>query len=68
MLNSLFYAGIGVVSYIIAVGVMKLDKYLFNKQVELEIVEKGLSQTNWFLKYELYRREILNNAKKTGNI
>lgn len=68
MINILFYIGVAAVSLSIAIVFVKLDSWLDNRIAMYHMQEKTLSQTNWFLKYELYRKGVKGNATETGNI
>ena len=68
MINLLFYIGVAVVSLIIVKGIFIIDEYVDRILFRLRIQEDTLSNQNWFLKYELYRKGVNGNAKKTGDI
>ena len=68
MINILFYIFIGTIAYAIASVVKVVDSMLVKKKLELDLKEKGLSKTNWFLKYELYRKGVKGNAEETGSV
>ena len=68
MINLLFYILLAAVSLLIAFLLDTLDQILLKRKNMLEIEEQGLIKTNWFLKYELYRKGVKGNAKKTGGV
>ena len=64
MINLLFYILLATFSLLIAFLLHTLDRILLKKKNMLEIEEQGLVKTNWFLKYELYRRGLINGKNK----
>lgn len=56
MINLIFYMLLTIISIIISIGIVKLSKWLDYKLNELKLQERTLSDGNWFLKYELYRK------------
>lgn len=64
MINLLFYILLAAVSLLIASAFCSLDIYLNKKKTMSEIEEQGLIKTNWLLKYELYRKGLINGKNK----
>lgn len=58
MINLLFYIAVGLAAFIIAKGVIAIDRYIDRVLFRLQLEEDTLSNQNWFLKYELYRLDI----------
>ena len=66
MINLLFYIAVGLAAVTIAKGVIAIDRYIDRVLFRLQLEEDSLSQQNWFLKCELYRKGVNGNATETG--
>lgn len=58
LLNLLFYIFLILTSTFLAVGFVSLSQYLDHVLFQLKLDEATLSDRNWFLKYELYRKGV----------
>lgn len=63
MINILFYSGIVVIAGVLSIMYIMLDKFI-DKQIMLYKAEKeGITNLNWFLKYELYRLDFTEGGE-----
>lgn len=58
MINLLFFFGLLVISLLLSIGYRFLSNHLDRILFRLKLDEDTLSDQNWFLKYELYRKGV----------
>lgn len=58
MINLLFFFGLLVISLLLSIGYRFLSNHLDRILFRLKLEEDTLSDQNWFLKYELYRKGV----------
>ena len=68
MINLLFYIAVISIALLISFILRLVDLKLVKTMSQLREKENALIVRNWFLRYELYRKDVIKNAKKTGDL